>query len=291
MSIQLLWEIQKIQFPLGVLFPSPITFATGILSTVQMVWHVAKRILFSRKIEASYVAGSLLNFALGDQIALSAQIALVVRKFLKLLDVKETLKKSCAEFYISISGEFPIPEQSSWRAAAKRASFIFHSTKTVCARVAEYALSLVDLTLSFTINSIAKEDAKNSMISNLFESFNELKNDPTKIGREIEENQVFVDWLLEKLQAPIRAHNISALLTSAIKTSISVAELATNTLEQADSVFQTGAFVITTIFAPESISSLKLTTTTPQADDNQTILHTPCKSKLKPYNERFFSTY
>ena len=296
MSIHLMWEVQKIQHSLGSLVPTPLSISTNILSTIHMIWTVAHRFFSSNKIDTSYALGTIVNFVVGDHIALAAQVVLVVRKFLQILEVKTALGKSYKEMRISLSGEFPIPEVSLWTAAAKRTNYIFCSMNTLLAKVAEYAWSLVDLTFSFTANSITKEDAKNGMIANIIESYTELKNDPTKISREIEEHREFVDWLLTKLDAPIRAKNISALLTSVIETGIHAGTALTNTYKQTDMAFQTGARVVCAIVAPSSpplINTNPINTNqrTVELYGNKTLSHTSCKSKIRPYSERFFSTY
>jgi hypothetical protein len=285
MSIQLLWEIQNIQHHLGSLISSPITIAKNILSTIHMIWTTAN------KPDIPYSIGALINFAVGDHIALAAQVVLVARKFLHIIDMKTTLEKSYKEVKISVSGEFPVPEESHWMITSKRATLVFCSTRTFFTNIVEYAWLFVDLAFSLAINSVSKEETKNSLIANIIESYNALKNDPSKISRELDEHQEFVDWLLTKLHSPIKATQISSLLLSMIETGMNAGEALSNTYQQADSGLQTGAFVLCAIVAPQSTVFIKTKQPTPLLYGNKTLSHTSCKSKVKPYSERFFSTY
>jgi hypothetical protein len=294
MSIQLLWEVHRIQDSFGTfarnlfVFPPSITIATACLSTARMIWTVAKRAFSLQEHSLSYAAGSIINFAIGDHIALAAQVALVVRKFLCILDSRQDLGKSYKTLTTSFSCEFPIPEKTRLKAASLRASLLFTSTKQLIVSVAKYASCLVDLTFAFCLSSITAEDAKNSMLLNITESYNELKANPAKISKEIEDHHDLVDWLLTRLHAPMNAKNISKLLTSSIKTGVFVTQHTSNSLYHAHTALQTGAFVIGTIVAPNS----SITQNNEKgAYDNKSCSDTACKSQIRPYGERFFSTY
>lgn len=273
--------------------------------------------------------GACLNLTVGSRgpVALAAQVVLVMRKTLELINQAKEVAKEARWLVRAFTGSYPIPlhwlkqkesyavetRQSFWvqflcyspeciTETTLRSDLVLGSVLRLVTKTMRLSFTFFELGLGVFISPLTQNMATSMIFSNCCEiskSYHELQQNPISLLQELEENSSFADEFFSRFGANTTVSLLTSALRSGIRTIAPYQPAISSIFHRVMEHVQEGTFFLTNMttgleIAPLGLPQIEQTQPTSAqrtSDVNFRCIDPTCKGKHARGRERFFSAH